>query len=127
MRRLAALPACLALLLALFMAPYQHVHLATGHEDHNDSAVVHVHFLPVAPSASQDSGPSFDHSDRDHFSRSLDTFTTIPQAALSLPFRPESPARLFIDAESCVGIEIVDVCSHDPPCLDASIPRAPPS
>lgn len=132
MRRITVLAACFALVFALLMAPYRHVHLATGHEPHGDhddvSAIVHVHFYGVSGPTSYHQGTNADESDTDHVSRSLDTFVTIlPHAAISVSLQPGSPIRLFVAAESFVGVETVPTRSHDPPSLDRTAPRAPPT
>ena len=132
MRRVAVFPVCSALLLAFLMAPYQHVHLVTSHEegtghDHDDAAVVHAHFYAISVPISRNGGPSLKDSHGDHVSRSLDTFTTMPQAGLSVFMRPESRILLFPPAELLAGVvEVTEPCGHDPPSLEFSVPRAPP-
>jgi hypothetical protein len=132
MRRLSQLPVALALLLAFFMAPYQHVHLATNHRedadhDHDDAVVVHIHFNTVSVPTNRNSGPSLDVSDGDHVSRSLDTFTTMPQAGFAVLARPESRLLLFPPADRFVGVvEVTEPRGHDPPFFEFSVPRAPP-
>jgi len=132
MRRVAVFPVCSALLLAFFMAPCQHVHLAASHEegdshDHDDTAVVHAHFYAVSIPISRSSGSNLKDSRGDHVSRSLDTFTTMPQAGLSVFMRPESQILLFPPADLLVGVvEVTEPCGHDPPFLEFSVPRAPP-
>src|SRR5437870_368431 len=128
MRRLALMPACLALLQAFFMAPYQHVHVGPGHgkhRDHGESTVVHAH--PYAVSVpSRNDGPAIQHSHEPHASVALDTFTTLAQAALSIFFQPESRVEIPAPAESDVWVEVTEPCGHDPPCIENSVPRAPP-
>jgi hypothetical protein len=129
MRRLTLLPACLALLEAFIMAPYQHVHPKTGHEergDQHESTVVHAHFFAVSVPISPNSEPVLDHAHKDHTSVSLDTFRTFPQSAPLLFFQPELPVRVFVPTESAVRVEIIEPCGHDPPCVENTVPRAPP-
>ena len=118
MRRAAALETCLALLLALFSAPFQHVH-AHG--------LVHSHFYPVAPVRAQRSGALAIGADDDHAQAvSLDTFTLVLTSGLA-PFIPSlGPVVLFVPSESFRPVEVVEECGHDPPSFDRSIPRAPP-
>ena len=119
MRRAAALETCLALLLALFSAPFQHVH-AHG--------LVHSHFYPVAPTRAQHSGSLSIGSDDDHAEAvPLDTFTLVLTTGLA-PFIPSlGPVLLFVPSESFQPVEVVEECGHDPPSFGRLIPRAPPS
>lgn len=132
MRRVAIFPAILALLLAFLMAPYQHVHLATddregADHDHDDAAVVHVHFYAVTVPINRNGEASLEDSHGGHVSRSLDTFTTMPQAGLSAFVQPESRIFLFPPAVLVVRfVEVTEPCGHDPPFLKSSVPRAPP-
>ena len=131
MRRLSLLSVSLALLLAFFMAPYQHVHLAVSHREnanhHHDDAVVHTHFYAVSVPTSRNSRASLDDSDGDQ-AQSLDTFTTLPQAGFPALMRPESPLLLFAPKDLFVGVlEVTEPRGHDPPSLEFSVPRAPPA
>ena len=130
MRRLSLLSVCPALVLAFFMAPYQHVHLGPNHSEnanhHHDDAVVHTHFYSISLPINRNSGVSLDDSDGDH-ARSLDTFTTLPQVGFPAFMRPESRLLLFAPKDVFVGIvEVTDPRGHDPPSLAFSAPRAPP-
>jgi len=130
-RRLSLLPMSLALLLAFLMAPYQHVHLATSYEEdadhHHDDAVVHTHFFSVSVPTSRNSGASLDDSHGDH-ARSLDTFTTLPQAGFPAFIPPDSRLLRFAPKDLFVGVvEVTDPRGHDPPSLEFSTPRAPPA
>jgi hypothetical protein len=129
-RRLAVLPACFAVLLALLMAPYQHVHLAPSHEaddDHDDSAVVHVHPYAESASITENQGTSVERTHANHVAVSLDTFTSVPRAILLLVYQPEPTIASFVPARVFATVEIVQPCGHDPPCLESSSPRAPPA
>jgi hypothetical protein len=71
------------LLLAFFMAPYQHVHLGIhpdDHDDHDAGAIVHVHFYAEPVASNPSNGSNLEDSDRDHRSRPLDTFAIMLQA-----------------------------------------------
>jgi len=129
MRRLTTLPACIALLQAFIMAPFQHVHPGSGHDEHHhhhESTVVHAHFFAVSVPAAPRSDPSFDHTHKGHASISLDTYRTLPQVAHLPLFQPELTAHVFAVAESAVPIEVIEPCGHDPPCVENTVPRAPP-
>lgn len=131
MRRLLLLPVSLALLLAFLMAPFQHVHLAANHRehadhDHDDAAVVHTHFYAAPVPVSGNGGASLDDSDGDH-ARSLDTFTTMPQAGFPAFMQPQSRLLIFVPEDFFVGVvEATKPRGHDPPSLEFSTPRAPP-
>lgn len=130
MRRLSPLFVCLALLLAFFMAPYQHVHLAASHSEnadhHHDDVVVHTHFYAASVLTSPNSGASLDDSDGDP-ARSLDTFTTMPQASVPAVMRPQSRLLIFVPEDFFVGVvEATEPRGHDPPSLEFAAPRAPP-
>jgi hypothetical protein len=130
-RRLALLPLSLGLLLALFMAPYQHVHLATyqgqNPDDHDDdTAVVHIHFFSISTPAHHRGGTGIDNADGDK-AQALDTFTTVPQAGFPVLARPEARLLLFAVTSVFVGVaELTEPRGHDPPSIDFSAPRAPP-
>jgi hypothetical protein len=132
MRRLWLLSVSLALLVALFMAPYQHVHLASaGHEEdehhHHDDPIVHTHFYAASSPESQNSGANLDDIDGDH-ARPIDTFTALPQVGFPPFVRPESRLLVFAPEDVFVGVvEVTDPRSHDPPRLAFSAPRAPPA
>ena len=132
MRRVAVLPVCLVLLVAFFMAPFQHVHIGPGRQtgsdrDHADTTVVHTHFDTESGPISRNGGASLKDSHGDHASRPLDTFTTVPQAGFSEFLLPESQIPFFAPADLFVGvIEVTEPCGHDPPLLEFSIPRGPP-
>jgi hypothetical protein len=131
MRRAAALHTCMALLLAFFVAPFQHVHSGHDSADHDHSALIHSHFYhlhSVAPSTDEPAGPRMDDVDDDHAAvQSLDTFTLVLTAGLS-PFIPSVGLTLpFVPVKTVYPVEIVEERAHDPPSLDCSIPRAPPA
>jgi hypothetical protein len=108
------------------------VHLAMGHsedDDHDDddSAVVHIHFYAVSIPASGNHVVRVDGSDGGHIARSLDTFTTIPQAGFLVVGLPASQLLIWPPAKPFVGVaEVTEPCGHDPPAIACSTPRAPP-
>jgi hypothetical protein len=126
MRSIAALQTCLALLLALFVAPFQHVHPAS---DHDHSAIVHAHLYRVAPAPEQHPGPQLlDADDDDHDAVwSVDSFTLVPTAALTLLVPWRFAAAFSLSQTPVAWVDVVEERGHDPPQIDRSIPRAPPS
>jgi hypothetical protein len=126
MRRLTLIPTYLALLQAFFMAPYQHVHIGSGHKKHAESTLVHAHPYAISLPEKPDHGAALGHSHKPHASVALDTFTTLAQGIAFLFLRPESPVQIFAPAESFVWVEVTEPRGHDPPCLENTIPRAPP-
>ena len=126
MRRLTLIPTYLALLQAFFMAPYQHVHIGSGHEKQAESTLVHAHPYAISLPEEPDDGAALGHSHKPHASVALDTFTTLAQGIAFLFLQPESPVQIFAPAESFVWVEVTEPCGHDPPCLENTIPRAPP-
>lgn len=129
MRRLGLIPACLALLQAFFIAPYQHVHVGPVHQKHsdgNEATIVHAHPYAISVPANRSDEPTIQHSHKAHSSIALDTFTTVAQGAISLLFQPESRVQISAPIESVVWVEITEPCGHDPPCTKNTVPRAPP-
>ena len=126
LRWLARVTVCLALLQAFVMAPYQHVHVGSGHGDHHESTFVHSHFYGVSVPINRRPGPTVEHSHEGHRSVALDTFTTFSQTAPVLIFQAEFSVRTFDPAQSDVWVEIIEPCGHDPPRVENTTPRAPP-
>ena len=129
MRCIAALQTCLALLLAFFLAPFEHVH--TGQQsggDHDHSGLIHAHFYSVPALRGSPYGREFQDFDDDHAAAwSLDTFTLVLTAGLA-PFVPSRGLVLpFVPSVTFEPIAVVEECSHGPPRIGRSIPRAPPS
>ena len=74
------------------MAPYQHVHLGSGHAkngDHDNSPIVHAHPYAVSLPIHSTDGPAVERSRKTHSSVALDTFTTLIHGMPLLFFRPE--------------------------------------
>ena len=125
MRRLAVLPACLPLLLAFFMAPFQHLHAVGGAGGRQDSPTIHAHPYPLSPPISQ--GPGIQVGDA-HVATALNTFAFVRGIHPCLPFQVElAIILLFSQAKTYDTVEIVQARGHDPPCIDLSSPRAPPA
>jgi hypothetical protein len=122
MRRAAALQTCVSLVLALCLAPFQHVH-----EGHDHNVLVHSHFYAQARIHERSRGAQIDDVD-DHASvKSLDTFT-LAFAPGAAPF--VMPRGVVLEPVSITAIEpinIVEACAHDPPDVDLSISRGPPA
>ena len=95
---LIALQTCLALLLAFFVAPFQHVHPGGTGADHDHAAVVHAHFYSVHVNATERRGSQIAAADDDDHDAvwSVDTFTLALTAAIA-PFIASrgSVLRLF--------------------------------
>ena len=131
MRRYAVYPALLALVLAFFMAPYQHVHVhqGHGHDDgrDDDSPVVHVHPYGISIPVEEDTGSRAAVSHKEHVAWSLDSFTLTIQNGFALFVQTESSITLFVPSKSFVPMEIVRPRGHDPPQLSLSAPRSPPA
>lgn len=128
MRSVTSLQTCLALLLAFFVAPFQHVHTGVG-ADHDHSATMHAHFYHIAPAREEHHGTELvDADDDDHAAVwSVDTFTLVLTHALA-PFVPARVAlSFFIPSVPVARVDVVEECGHDPPLVNRSIPRAPPS
>src|ERR1700674_4659912 len=129
MRRVATYPALLALVLAFFMAPYQHVpvHQAQGdaheHAGDDDSPVVHVHPYGISIPVEEDTGSRAAVSHKEHVAWSLDSFTLTIQNGFALFVQTESSITLFVPSKSFVPMEIVRPRGHDPPQLALSAPR----
>jgi hypothetical protein len=126
MRCFTALQTCLALLLAFFVSPFQHVHPGS---DHDHSATIHAHFYRIAAAPAQHEGLWLENSDDDDHDAvwSVDSFTLVPAAALTLVV-PASAAEAFVIRPMPVAwVDVVEERGHDPPAIDRSIPRAPPS
>jgi hypothetical protein len=123
------LQTCIALLLAFFLAPFQHVHAGP---DHDHSEIIHAHFYHLHAadhSVEEPHGPEFaDFDDDDHAdAHSLDTFTIELGAALAPFILSRGPVLAFVPSEAFQPVEVVEERGHDPPRIDRSIPRAPPT
>jgi hypothetical protein len=126
MRCIAALQTCLALVLAFVLAPFQHVH--TGGADHDHSGIIHAHFYSVPGLQAEPGGPRIVDPDDDHAAAwSLDTFTLVMPVGLSPFALPRGRVVVLLPAEVYQPVQIVEERGHDPPSIDRSIPRAPPS
>ena len=122
MRRIAALQTCASLVLALCLAPFQHVH-----EDHDHGVLIHAH--PYAPARAHEhsGGAQIDDVD-DHASvKSLDTFTLAFAPTIAPFVMPSGPVPEPVSLTAPEPINIVDACAHDPPDADLSISRGPPA
>jgi hypothetical protein len=129
MRPVVALQSCLALLVASFFAPFQHVHHGDG-SGHDQSSFIHIHFYAVAPEEREDhddGAPEIEHRHDGHTASPLDTFTVVPTAAVTLS--QPLPVIIVIPAPSAssANVEVVEERGHSPPATAPSIPRAPPA
>jgi len=122
MRRAAALQTCVSLVLALCLAPFQHVH-----EDHDHSVLVHSHFYGQARIHEHSRGAQIDDLD-DHASvKSLDTFTLAFAPKVAPVVLTRGPVLEPVSLAAPEPINIVDACAHDPPDADLSISPGPPA
>jgi hypothetical protein len=131
MRCLTALQTCLALVLAFLVAPFEHVHPAST-ASHDHPAIMHAHFYHVRHVATELRGAELLASDGDDDDDhdavwSVDSFT-LAITSLWAPFiLPRRQVFIFDRTTTIAPVEIVEERGHDPPCVDRSIPRAPPS
>ena len=119
------------MLLALFLAPFEHIHTGSG-PDHDHGGLIHSHFYRVyhaAPAASDPAGPQLvDADDDDHATaQSVDTFTLVLPARVAGYLPERGPTVAFVPAVTVEPLQIVEERGHDPPAIDLSIPRAPPA
>jgi hypothetical protein len=126
MRCLTALQTCLALLLAFFVSPFQHVHPGS---DHDHSAMMHAHFYRIAAAPARHEGLSLEDTDDDDHDAvwSVDSFTLVPTPVLTLVVPTRASAAFFVRLIPVAWVDVVEERGHDPPIIDRSIPRAPPS
>jgi hypothetical protein len=126
MRFVTALQTCLALLLAFFVSPFQHVHPGS---DHDHSGTMHAHFYRIALASAQHQGLWLEDADDDDHDAvwSVDAFTLVPTAALTLFVPAHTAAECFLRPMPVAWVDCVEERGHDPPQIDRSIPRAPPS
>jgi hypothetical protein len=122
MRRVVALQTCVSLVLALGLAPFEHVH-----EDHDHNVLVHAHPYAQARAHEHSREAQIDDAD-DHASvKSLDTFT-LAFAPRVIPFVLQS--RLVVQPNAMAAPEpvgVIEPCAHDPPERDFAISRGPPA
>lgn len=120
------LQACVSLLLAFALAPFQHVHTHDGR-----GAVVHAHFYALAhvhfDIDADTPGAHFDDVDDHAAAKSLDTFLLqIPPAFAPFVLAQTQTVEPML-APASAPCETTEACAHDPPSACPSIPRAPPS
>ena len=122
MRRVAALQTCVSLVLALCLAPFQHVH-----EDHDHGLLVHAHLYVQASVHEHSGGPQIDDVDDHATVKPLDTFTLAfaPRILVCAPAGGSVLEPVSLTASQ--PIEIVEACAHDPPDADLTISRGPPA
>jgi hypothetical protein len=122
-RRFATYPVLAAFLVAFFLAPFQHRHVAGAPGGSPDSAVVHSH--PYAIDV-PDPGERTNIKDA-HVASALDTFKFELASAPVVPFQIETLAVLPVShTHSHETIQPVETCAHDPPAITFSAPRSPP-
>lgn len=127
MRFVVAIPTCLALLQAFLVSPFQHVHPGG---DHDHDATIHAHFYSLAPHVDGNTGVKLEDADDDDHDAvwSVDSFTLVPAAALTIATPARGTVELFRPPVPIAWVDVVEERGHDPPRNFAPlIPRAPPS
>jgi len=117
-----------ALVVAFFLAPFQHVHHGDG-ADHDHGSFIHTHFYRVVLEENEehgDGGPEIEHRHDGHTASPLDTFTIVPTALFALIFPPQFVVVIPALFPSFVRVEIVEERGHSPPATALSVPRTPP-
>ena len=134
MRCVAAISTSLALVVAFFLAPFQHVHPDHLDGDHEHSAIIHTHlFLPSPGEVSRmdlrgRSGVRLiAPGDEDEAAFSVNTFTSVTPVVVSLVRSLPSRVTIFAPKECFAQVEFIEERGHDPPFRSPSAPRAPPS
>jgi hypothetical protein len=132
MRRSAALFVILALFLALFRAPFFHLH--AGHEHTPDEPghdllhlAFHTHVESHTSSADHDGETSVGVQRANGDAQSVDVLLFLQETPPSLPVQVEQVA--FCSRLIPTGLTIYELTprTHDPPWIHSSIPRSPPA
>ena len=131
MRRFVTIQVLLALVPAVFSAPFLHLH---GHENsahieraHRSRALVdHPHF-PSGCSAGRANDLAITGSQGDDSSVSLNWFQDNPRPIPGLECVPAEAAVVPVLEPTAVSVELPMHCSHDPPFVFARSPRSPPA
>ena len=91
---------------------------------------MHAHFYRIAPvQEAQRQGPMLADADADDHDAawSVDSFTLVPTAAVTLFVPARAAHAFFVRRAPAAWMDVVEERGHDPPQIDRSIPRAPPS
>ena len=124
MRRLAALYTFASLLIALVYAPQFHIHES---DEHGGGPLLHVHF-PELEESHHGNGPEFESNHSHSQAHSVDFLTsTITSAAIHLFVGPNAPSLMPRLESQRPRLSVETPRTHDPPALDRSIPRSPPT
>ena len=124
MRRLAAFYSIASLLVALVLAPQFHLH---EFDEDGGIAVLHVHF-PELERFHHGAGSELEPNHSHELARSIDFLTSTIVSPASQPF-VSAAAPLFapkLEEQRPVS-SVESPRTHDPPAIDRSIPRSPPS
>lgn len=131
MRRLITLSVILALLLALFRAPFFHLH--AGHEHTADEPghdgldlAFHTH-VESHPSADHDGETSVSVPKANGDAQSVDVLLFLQETPPSLPVQVEQVASCSQLIPTGLTIYEFTPRTHDPPWIHSSIPRSPPA
>ena len=124
MRRLAALYTFASLLIALVYAPQFHIH---DSDEHGGGPLLHVHF-PELEESHHGSGPEFESKHSHDHAQSIDFLTsTITSITVQLYVAPNAPLLMPKLENQRPRLSVETPRAHDPPALDRSIPRSPPT
>ena len=90
---------------------------------------MHAHFYRIAAEHKQQSGTQLEDADDDDHDAvwSVDSFTLVPTAVLTLVVPTRATDECFVRPMLVAWVDVVEERGHDPPQIDRSIPRAPPS
>ena len=123
-RRLAAFYSVGALLLALVYSPQFHLH---EFGEHGEGAILHAHF-PELEKFHHDAEPDVEPNDSHEKVRSIDLLTSTIISQTVQPFVISDAPAFVPKLEEQRPVSSVETPrTHDPPALDRSIPRSPPS
>ena len=133
MRRALAVETCLVVMLAFLIAPFQHVHPAsgphgTGSHEHAESGIMHAHFYVSRVTPAQPHGVHIEaDDDGDHaHTWQVDTFTVRQPSAPALSLPLQCSLIVFAPERTFDPVAEVEQQGHDPPQRCSSSPRAPP-
>jgi hypothetical protein len=132
MRRSVSLSVILALLFALFRAPFFHLHEGKDHGPHEPghhslALISHVHLRPFSASSHHGAETSVDGRQADRNAQPIDILVLEQEPPPSLPVQIEQVA--FYSPLIPTGLAIYELTprTHDPPVVHSSIPRSPPA